>query len=53
MFICKEIGPYIIQKIYEDRNVIVKNLGNSKVFIVKSKELTTFPITDKASEMEF
>ena len=51
VFMCKEVGPYIIQKIYEDGSVIVKDHVDSKVFNVKSKELSAFKVTGKASKM--
>lgn len=50
VFRCKATRPYIIQKIYNDRSVEVKDLGDSKVFKVKRKEIMTFP-TNKALEM--
>ncbi|XP_050916574.1 uncharacterized protein LOC127131700 [Lathyrus oleraceus] len=49
---CKAARPYIIQKIYNDRSVEVKDLGDSKVFKVKIKELMAFPTTNKALEMK-
>lgn len=52
MFRCKAVGPYIIQKIYEDESVTVKDPRNSKVFTIKSKKLKVFPINDKSIEME-
>lgn len=51
VFRCKAARPYIIQKIYNDRSVEVKDLGDSKVFKVKRKELMAFPTTNKALEM--
>lgn len=51
VFRCKEFGPYIIQRIDEDVDIIVKDLGDSIVFSVKSKELRVFPIAGKALDM--
>lgn len=52
VLICKPVMPYITHKIYEDGSVTVKDHGNSKVFTIKSKELSTMLVTEKASEME-
>lgn len=51
MFRCKAFGHYIIQSMYEDGSVVVKDLGYSKAFVVKSKEKKILLFIDKASEI--
>lgn len=51
VFMGKASWSYIIQRLYEDGSVVVKDPRDLKVFVVKSKEPRAFLVTDKASLM--